>query len=104
MKIKDTKINSLNKSQGDIATNDVFGNYKSITRENKLKEIFSSKGLVNSSMNDNSQLTPLKDRTKITSKGYGKTIEEIKLGNQDFKKYRKNSAHNFSNKCGFYMQ
>lgn len=54
-------------------------------------------------MYDNSQNSPMKNRQKITSKGYGHTIEEIKIGKQEQKKYRKNSAHNFVNKAGFYM-
>lgn len=56
-------------------------------------------------MNDLTQKSPTKNYHKITSKGYGNTIQEVKIGKEETKKYRRNSAHNFSNmnKAGFYM-
>lgn len=53
-------------------------------------------------MND-PQTNTRKNQHKITSKEIGNTIQETKLGNQDLKKFRKNSAHNFHNRSGFYM-
>jgi len=55
-------------------------------------------------MNDIGQISALKNKQKITNKGYGNTIDEIRFGKQeDQKKYRKKSTHNFHNKSGFYM-
>jgi hypothetical protein len=54
-------------------------------------------------MNDFEILSARKNLQKITSKGYGNTIDEIRYENHDTKKYRRNSAHTFHNKSGFYM-
>jgi hypothetical protein len=93
----------LNKSQGDLYNTELDERLKNKFRENKLKEIFSSKGFVLSSMNERYE-SPTKLKSKITSKEYDLTIFETNLSSkQDFKKYRKNSCHNFHNKSGFYM-
>ena len=68
-----------------------------------MKEIFSSQGLVSGSMNDKENFSA-KDEQKITSKGYGNTVREVKNEKLDNHKYRRNSAHTFHNKAGFYMQ
>lgn len=48
--------------------------------------------------------SPTKLKSKITSKEYGLTIFETNLNaQQETKKFRKNSCHNFHNKSGFYM-
>lgn len=54
-------------------------------------------------MNDITQKNPIKNQHKITSKEISNTIQETRLGNETFKKFRKNSAHNFHNRSGFYM-
>jgi hypothetical protein len=110
--IRDVKINhnlnnhlnlNLNKSQVQTIPNDVCGNYRNITRENKLKEIFSSQGFIISSKNEFEVLPPKKNIQKITSKAYGDTIDEIRLEKNDLKRFRRNSAHTFHNKSGFYF-
>jgi len=56
-----------------------------------------------SSMNERYE-SPTKLKSKITSKEYGLTIFETNLNaQQETKKFRKNSCHNFHNKSGFYM-
>ena len=54
-------------------------------------------------MSDFSQINPTKNQHKITSKEISNTIQETKLQNEGFKKFRKNSSHNFHNRSGFYM-
>ena len=96
---------NFNRSQENVKTCNYEGGNRNTVRENKIKEIFSSQGLIGSSMNDNSMANPVKNQNKITSKEFGNAIQETRLGNENSKKYRRNSAHNFSNlsKSGFYM-
>ncbi len=78
---------------------------KNKQRENTIREIFSSNGVVSSAMNYNRNESPSKLNSKITSKGFNLTILETNLhAKQEKKIFRKNSCHNFHNRAGFYME
>lgn len=103
-KRKNIKKPLLNKSQGELYSTELDEKLKNKQRENKIKEIFSSHGVVFITMNDTTVNSPMKLRSKITSKEYNITKLETKLTKQDTRKFRKNSCHNFHNKSGFYME
>ena len=89
--------------QDDILSCGLDEKLKNKNRESKIKLIFSSKGLVEGSMNYNRNESPEKLITKITNKEFNLTMYETNLTLQDNKKFRKNSCHTFHNKSGFYM-
>lgn len=93
------------KSQSDLYNTDLDEVYKNKERENKIKQIFSSQGVISSSMYYNRHESPSKLKSKITSKEYNLTIFETNLNSkQETKKFRRNSFHNFHNRSGFYME
>lgn len=94
----------LHKSQCDLYNTELDERLKNNQRQQKIKEIFSSQGLILSCMNDQRNESPIKLKSKITSKEYGLTMFETNLSKQEEKRFRKNSCHHFHNKAGFYMQ
>jgi len=56
-------------------------------------------------MNYKRNESPMKLKSKITSKEYKMAIFEMNLNSkQETKKFRRNSCHKFLNKSGFYME
>lgn len=100
-----TKNPIFNKSQSDLYSTQLNESLKNKQREGKIKEIFSSQGVISSTMDCNRNESPSKLKSKITSKEFNLTIFETNLNSQqEVKKYRRNSLHTFHNRSGFYME
>lgn len=75
---------------------------KNIKKQSNIKEIFSSKGFIESSFSLNPH-SPQKLKNKITNKPEELVMKEVVDACKEEKKYRRNSCHTFKGKTGFYV-